>query len=286
VANGHDAGVGDCARVLGMGSSTERYTHGHHESVLRSHRWRTAENSAGYLLPSLRPGQSLLDVGCGPGTITLDFARTVAPGPVLGIDPAEEPLVAAREQAASEGLTSVRFEVADVYALDLPDDSFDVVHAHQVLQHLADPVAALREMRRVCRPGGLVAARDADYAAMTWHPADDRLQRWLDLYATVTRGNAGEPDAGRRLRSWAMAAGFTDVTSTAGVWCFAEADERAWWSQLWADRITVSKLAEQALERGLATSDELAQIAVAWREWGAREDGWFAVLHGEILCRA
>jgi SAM-dependent methyltransferase len=263
--------------VPGMAAADESYTHGHHESVLRSHRWRTAANSAGYLLPLLRPGHDVLDVGCGPGTITLDLARTVAPGLVLGVDPAEEPLGPARAQAASEGLTSVSFEVGDVYALDLADDSFDVVHAHQVLQHLADPVEALREMRRVCRPGGLVAARDADYAAMTWHPADDRLQRWLGLYSAVTRGNGGEPNAGRQLRSWAIEAGFSEVTSTASVWCFADTAERDWWSSLWADRITVSRLAEQAVERGLATSDELARLAAAWREWGARDDAWFAV---------
>jgi ubiquinone/menaquinone biosynthesis C-methylase UbiE len=62
------------------------YTHGHHESVLRSHRWRTVENSAAYLVPFLRPGLDLLDVGCGPGSITQDFATRVAPGRVCGLD--------------------------------------------------------------------------------------------------------------------------------------------------------------------------------------------------------
>jgi hypothetical protein len=55
------------------------YTHGHHESVLRSHAWRTVENSAAYLVPHLRPGLSLLDVGSGPGTITVDLAERLAP---------------------------------------------------------------------------------------------------------------------------------------------------------------------------------------------------------------
>ena len=66
------------------------YTHGHHESVLRSHTWRTAENSSAYLLPHLRAGQSLLDVGCGPGTITADLALLVAPGEVVGLDAGAE----------------------------------------------------------------------------------------------------------------------------------------------------------------------------------------------------
>ncbi|RKN35119.1 methyltransferase domain-containing protein [Streptomyces hoynatensis] len=262
------------------------YTHGHHESVLRSHRWRTAENSAAYLLPELRPGLDLLDVGCGPGTITADLAALVAPGRVTAVDSSPGVLDTARAEAAARGLTGVTFATADVRALDLPDGSFDVVHAHQVLQHLGDPVAALREMRRVCRPGGVVAARDADYATMTWYPQVPGLDDWLALYRRLARANGGEPDAARRLVSWARAAGFTEVTASASAWCFASLEERSWWSELWAARITRSALAEQAVSSGEATREELERLAAAWREWGAAEDAWFGIIHGEILCRA
>ncbi|HLK42571.1 MAG TPA: methyltransferase domain-containing protein, partial [Thermoleophilia bacterium] len=152
------------------------YTHGHHESVLSSHTWRTAENSAKYLLPHLSPGMTLLDVGCGPGTITADLAALVAPGRVIAIDTAPGVLEQAAYHAAEAGLADrIEFAVGDVYALDHPDGSFDVVHAHQVLQHLGDPVAALREMRRVCAPGGIVAARDSDYSGWFWYPASPVL---------------------------------------------------------------------------------------------------------------
>ncbi len=160
------------------------YTHGHHESVLRSHRWRTAENSAAYLLPALTPDARLLDVGCGPGTITADLATRV--GSVTAVETAPEALDAARAVAAERGL-AIDFAVEDVHALSFADDSFDVVHAHQVLQHVADPVGALREMARVCRPGGIVAARDSDYAAFTWWPEVPALAQWQDLY----RGSPG-----------------------------------------------------------------------------------------------
>jgi len=264
------------------------YTHGHHESVLRSHRWRTAENSAAYLLAHLRPGMRVLDVGCGPGTITLDVARLVAPGSVLGIDPAADVVEAAARDAAEQGVENVRFATGDVYTLDVDgsfEGPFDLVHAHQVLQHVPDPVGALREMRRVCAPGGLVAARDSDYHAFTWYPADPRLDRWLDLYQQVARADGGEPDAGRMLGAWAHAAGYSEVTNLASVWCFANDDDRAWWGGLWADRVTSSRFATRARELGLADDAELADLAAAWREWSTQPDGWFAVLHGEILCR-
>ncbi|ORV08576.1 methyltransferase domain-containing protein [Mycobacterium celatum] len=261
------------------------YTHGHHESVLRSHRQRTAENSAGYLLPHLRQGISLLDIGCGPGTITVDLAARVAPGQVTAVDIADDALAAARSDARARTLSNLRFATADVHALEFDDGTFDVVHAHQVLQHVADPVAALREMRRVCAPGGIVAARDADYAGFTWYPQLPTLDRWLDLYEQAARANGGEPDAGRRLLSWAQQAGFGDITPTAGIWCFATPDDRDWWGGMWADRILESALARQLVESGMATTAELTEIASAWRQWAAAPDGWLAIPHGEILCR-
>jgi 2-polyprenyl-3-methyl-5-hydroxy-6-metoxy-1,4-benzoquinol methylase len=260
----------------------DTYTHGHAEPVLQSHRWRTAENSAGYLLPALRPGLDLLDVGCGPGTITADLAVRVAPGRVVGVDTAAAPLDEARA-LAERSQVPVTFEVGDVYALSEPDDAFDVVHAHQVLQHLTDPVAALREMARVCRPGGLIAVRDVDYAATAWFPADEGLDRWLSLYSAVHRRNGAEPDAGRRLRSWAHAAGLRDTVATTSSWCFAAPSEREWWGNSWAGRATASSFAEQAVGYGLATRAELESIADAWRRWAAADDGWLGMLHGELL---
>ena len=265
-------------------SDAARYTHGHAESVLRSHRWRTAENSAAYLLPHLSPGQSLLDVGAGPGTITADLAERVAPGRVTALEATEDALDLSRAELGARGIEA-DFVVGDVHALDLPDDSFDVVHAHQVLQHVADPVQALREMRRVCRPGGVVAVRDSDYAGFVWYPALPELDHWMALYQRTTRDNGGEPDAGRRLLSWAHAAGFTDVTPSAALWCFATPEDREYWGGMWTDRILDSAFAHQLLDEGRATREELEAISTAFRTWTADPDAWFTVLHGEILCR-
>ncbi len=268
-----------------MSGAREGYTHGHHQSVVRSHQWRTLENSAAYLRPHLAAGMSVLDVGCGPGTITCDLATAVGPGRVIGIDQVGSVLDTGRADAAGQGLDNVSFAEGDVYGLVFDDDSFDIVHAHQVLQHLAEPVAALAEMRRVCRPGGIVACRDADYSAMRWYPAEPGLERWLDLYRRAARSNGGEPDAGPRLLAWAHDAGFAAVDASASAWCFATEEDRRWWGGSWAERITSSALAGQIVDQGLATTADLEDIAAAWRHWAAHPDGWFGIIHGEILCR-
>lgn len=269
--------------ITSMDGPEDVYTHGHAESVLRSHRWRTAENSAGYLLPRIHEDSRILDVGCGPGTITLDLARLASSGSVIGLDRSEAVVDEARAAAAQAGPTNLEFTVGDVYALDYPADTFDVVHAHQVLQHLSDPVAALRELGRVCKPDGLVAVRDSDYSGFTWYPAVPELDEWLELYQQVARGNDAEPDAGRRLKSWALAAGLDVISSTAGLWCFSSPDDVAWWGGMWAERVVDSGMAEQAMERGLASPESLDRLTQGWRRWAASEDAWFAVLHGELL---
>ena len=130
-----------------------------------------------------------------------------------------------------------------------------------------------------------MAVRDSDYEAMTWFPENAGLDRWLALYRATARADGGEPDAGRRLLSWARAAGFSEVEASVSGWCYASPEDRAWWSESWAQRVTVSAFAEHALEHGLATRAELEDLASAWLAWGAHDDAWFAVLHGEILAR-
>lgn len=263
----------------------ERYTHGHAASVLRAHSNRTVDNSLAYGRAWLQPGTEVLDLGCGPGTISVDIAARVAPARVVAVDLDPGVLEQARAAAREQGVTNLEFRRGNAYALDLPDASVDLAHAHQVLQHLADPVAALRELARVTRPGGRIAVRDADYSAFTWYPANPGLDHWLDLYRSVARHNGGEPDAGRRLLAWAHAAGLRDLTVSSSTWTYPAGPEATWWGGVWADRILHSAIAEQAVGLGLATPADLAAISEAWRRWASDPDAWFMVPHGEVVAR-
>lgn len=256
------------------------YLHGHHESVLSSHRSRTAANSAGYFLDLLRPTDRLLDVGSGPGTITADLAAMVSE--VVAVEHTEAALQLTRTEIAERGLTNVAFEIGDIQHLAQQTASFDVAHAHQVLQHLVDPVSALRELARVTRSGGHVAVRDSDYSGFFWYPRVPALEDWLDLYRELARAVGGEPDAGRYYPTWAAAAGLREVKISCTSWCYSTKAQRRWWAESWARRAVESSFAAQAKAAGVPLS-ELQRLRDGWLEWGAAETGLIVLPSVELV---
>lgn len=263
----------------------DTYTHGHHPSVVGQHARRTAEDCAGFARDVVAPSSQVLDVGCGPASITVGLARWAHEGSVTGVEPGDDILATARQAAAEAGVGNVTFRQASVYELPFDDGSFDVAYAHQVLQHLSDPVSALVEMARVTRAGGYVAVRDADYATMRSYPTTDGIERWRELYFEVARRNEGEPEAGRHLLAWCAEAGLADVTMSASVWLFATPAERENWGHSWSERCVSSSFATQAVEYGLSSTDELERLAAAWRAWADEPSGYFHFIHGEALAR-
>jgi SAM-dependent methyltransferase len=262
---------------------TERYTHGHFGTVVDNHASRTAADSAAFLLPHLEASDAVLDIGCGPGSISLDLAERAAS--LVGVDAAPEAVKRAEQDRRARGLTNASFRVADVYELPFRDGSFDVVFGHQLLQHLAEPVSALEEAKRVLVPGGLIAVRDADYGTMVHYPPEPALDRWLDLYHELARHSGGEPDAGRRLSGWVGRAGFVDIAATTSTWTYSTPEAIEGWRTLWTSRLLEARMGRDAVESGLATGAELAELAAGWNRWAAQPRPFFAFLHGEVLAR-
>lgn len=199
--------------------------------------FRTAENSAAYLLPKLQsmkesnPSLELLDVGSGPGAIAICFAKLIPDGQVTAVDLNEKILPQARSMAESTGVTNIKFQQADVYSLPFPDDTFDITHCHQMLTHLKAPWDALREMLRVTKPGGIVAAREGDQESECFWPGLPGLSKFKNLVSHALKAAGGVPTGGRQLLSWALKAGVKPdrITTSYGGWCYRTQAEKNLW---------------------------------------------------------
>jgi SAM-dependent methyltransferase len=259
------------------------YIHGHSDVVLQAHRGRTAANSASHLLPLLEPGMSLLDVGCGEGWITRDLARLVAPGRVIGIDASAD--VIERARAGGDIPDNLSFEAADLFKLDYPDDSFDVVHVHQLLHHLSDPAAALRALARVTRPGGLISDREGDYGAAWWYPSSAGWETWQRAFIEVGRAEGEDLTIGRQLMRAAREAGLPDFTVSASVWTYPGFEPAGAVAGSWAERLTAARFVQLAEAAGVSDPAALERAAQDIRAWGENPDAFFAHPHGEIVIR-
>ena len=271
--------------MAGKSVTREHYTHGHAPATVRQHGRRTAEEAAAFLLPELRSGMRLLDVGCGPGSITRGLAERLAPGQVIGLDLSGETLAAARNDAAARGLENLEYREGSVYELPFPDASFDVAYAHQVLQHLRDPAAALREMLRAVRPGGLVAVREVDWGTAAYWPRDPWIDRFVEVHLKTWYRNGGEPRMGRQLRALFNAADVGDLQITASVWCYTTPAETTEWGESYAERLLTSPMGERAVEYGYASREDLEAMAAAFRAWAVHPDAFWTFVHVAALAR-
>ncbi len=195
----------------------ETYTPGYSASAVRFMAARSVDRQGRFALPYLKSGQRLLDIGCGPGTITVGLAAIVAPGEVTGMDLAESQIALARERAAEHKLQNTRFITGSVYEVPFPNETFDVVFCHTVFEHLKEPVPAMREIRRVLKPGGVAALRCPDWGGFVVHPLTPALQAGIDLFQKIQKANGGDVLAGRKLKEWAEAAGFRNAQWTGTV---------------------------------------------------------------------
>ncbi|KAF2143184.1 uncharacterized protein K452DRAFT_225320 [Aplosporella prunicola CBS 121167] len=266
-------------------SQSSSYIHG--AATVRSHSTRTASADCPHLLPHLTDKLRILDVGCGPGTISCDLAALVPQGQVVGVDVSAHVVSAAREVAKERGLKNVEFAEGDVYGLPFGDNEFDVVHAHQVLQHVGDPVRGLREMRRVLKPDGLLSLREAILKASVWYPESEGLQLFHDVYLRTAQAGGGSPDAGRGLAALARQTGFerSKMEVSTGTWCKADKDDREFWAKYWIDRLQQSEFRTKATELGGATVEDLEICCKGWNDYAENEDASYTILHGQLICR-
>jgi 2-polyprenyl-3-methyl-5-hydroxy-6-metoxy-1,4-benzoquinol methylase len=276
------------------------------------HELRTAENSAGYVLAKLRsmkeskPSLRLLDVGCGSGTISVTFAKVIPEGDVTGLDLKPEILPRARAVADLAGVKNIEFLNGDVYKLPFADNSFDITHCHQMLTHLKEPWSALREMMRVTKPGGMVAAREGDLETECVWPELSGLLKFHKFAADTMKAAGGSATGGRQLLSWALKAGVNrdQITVSYTTWSYDTPSDKESWgksnecfqqnkkqvlmgilcsAQGLVGTVRGGRLRDIGVKAGFATEADLEEMAKAWEEWAKRDDSSLAMIHGEIL---
>ncbi len=198
---------------------TEEYTPGYTKTASNFMAQRSALSHAKFLLPHLDTASRLLDCGCGPGSMSCDFATIVVSGHVEGIDQEQSQIELARARASEQGLTNATFSIGSIYDLPYPDASFNVVFAHAIFEHIASPEKALAEMLRVLEPGGLVAIRSPDWGGFIVGPEIPGLQAAIDRYADLQLTNGGNPHVGRKLSRLLRTSGFDTVRFSATYDC-------------------------------------------------------------------
>ncbi|HZU77229.1 MAG TPA: methyltransferase domain-containing protein [Dehalococcoidia bacterium] len=238
---------------------------------------RSAEAEGAFFLPYLRPGMRLLDCGCGPGTITAGLARRVAPGNAVGVDIDGAELTRAREHASAATTATLDLAAASVYSLPFRDGSFDAAFVHTVLVHLRDPLAALREVRRVLKPGGVLGVADGDWGTELIAPPLPSVARLHELQVRVRRHNGGDPFYARNLRRLLHEAGFARSEAGARVYSAGiPAALRAYAGSLVA-RFAGPAFRDMVLNQGWANIDELERVCDELVAWSKRPDAFYAI---------
>ncbi|XXH05924.1 hypothetical protein Hte_012366 [Hypoxylon texense] len=277
------------------------------DDVFRLFETRTAQNSAAYLLPALRsirrrnPRMTLLDVGCGPGSLSASFAELLGPtgGRVTAVDASAAVLERARSVVAAgkygvpvgDGIEEdwISFRIADAHALPFGDDTFDVVHCHQVLAHNGGQPEILREMLRVAKPGGVVAAREADMETeVFWPPLPGLVKFHNDLELRVIRARGASTRSGRELLSWALKANGGDrskIATSFSAWSYTEPEDRELWATGMIDATLSSPAVREYNVKSGLTEAEMDEMRDAWIEWRDRDDATLSMVHGEIIMR-
>ena len=202
-----------------------QYTMGYSDTFMKLLYRRTAEKNSAHLLPLLRPGMKVLDLGCGPGQISMGLARAVGPdGVVHGVDFNPQQVDLAYQNSNRQGTHNVVFTQEDACKLDLLSDTFDAVHCHAFLMHTPKIGQILSEAYRVLKPGGIMSAREMDVSTSYIAPSKTGETFW-DMLSEVMVNAGGNPNMARDIKNHLILGGFENVTFGATADIFETQDD-------------------------------------------------------------
>ena len=264
-------------------SATPDYTMGFSEEMLESLRRYTAEASAAYLLPYLRPGLRVLDFGCGPGNISVGLAKAAAPGELHGVDMEESQIELARAVAAAYGRDNTIFHAGDVTNMPFEDDFFDVAHRHNVLMHIPDTGAVLAEVKRVLKPGGIIGCREMICGSCFTHPDFGVIGKAWDMFQDLLQADDGHPQMGKELKGHALASGFENVRMINSFTIYSAPADVAFIYGFATQWFLSPEITEAAIKYGAATPDLCAQVGAAYDRWKEHPGALCALAFGNLV---
>lgn len=238
-----------------------QYVLGNSDQVLNKLATRTLQNEAGFISAIITGNQTVLDAGCGVGSITRDLAQYSPDSAVYGIDIDEMQIAKAQNAAEVSGIKNVHFSSQTISTLDFPDSFFDVVFAHTVFMHLPDPQLAMDELYRVCKTGGVIALREG-VGSLEHFPSitiGEQKRSLNELLSDVLRCCNGTPDIGLRLKHLVHTSGFKQIQFAAQAVSYQTSEELQQLKDWYASMIQ-GRTGELALQHNLISSSDLAEL--------------------------
>ena len=264
-------------------SGTPDYTMGFSEEFLESLKRVSAETQAGYLLPYLRPGFRLLDVGCGLGAISIGLAKAVAPGEMHGLDMEASQIDMARSNARAYGVDNAIFHVGDAIDLPFEDGSFDVVSYQNVIMHIPDTRKVFDEAKRVLKPGGIIGCREMIVQASFTYPDFGVIRKAWDMFEDLLAADDAHPQMGKELKGHLANAGFSNIKVTLSSDLFStppDVDFIYSFVQKW---FLSPEITDAAIKYGAATRELCDDISAAYDRWRADPGAVLSVAYGEVV---
>ena len=264
-------------------TSTPDYTAGYSEDYLRFLEHAASRDVISYLSPHLGPGLRVLDLGCGPGFISVRLAEAVAPGELYGIDMEPSQIEMARGIAAERGCDNASFRVADIADLPFEDGFFDVACCNDVLAYVPGTSAALSEVKRVLKPGGVFGCREIIIDSSFTHPELGYMKRGFEVFADLLASDEGHPDMGKDLKMRLDEAGFEDIRISASFNFFDTAEEIEAFYDMVTRWFMSFDISEAAKKYGAATDRLFANIGEVAAQWRGMKEASAALAFGEAV---
>ena len=263
--------------------STPDYTMGYGETYLEFLSSIEVSEAAGHLTPYLKPGLSLLDLGCGPGFISVSLAELIVPGELYGIDMEPSQVAIASQIAEEHGCENTEFRVADAAELPFADQFFDVVHCCDILAYIPDTAAVLEEVKRVLKPGGIISCREMIIDSSFVHPGREILTMGWNAFADLLLSDDGHPQMGKEVNAHLLEAGFYDVKLSATFEIYSGPERVEMFNKLIQGWFMSADIVEPAEKYGAASATRMTQIGKAVDDWRQTPGAFAAIAYGQAI---